>query len=227
MNFTTVEVPGTEAVQMLDWYRSRYSTMREYPFLIGDRNELERVAELPEFDEDERDAAEIIQTSMQIDIADWVRRRQNEAEEEGWFSTGKVLGDWPGEVSEKGSISLHATITSGRIKPTVFIGLASIEEPWHLPAVLRYGGWNACPEPEVHCAFYRYWQQNYGAEITGASFDIIECALQQPPKDSDGAIKLAWEQYWYCGDIVDQGCGSVSKLAATLLNSPYWFFWWD
>ena len=28
-------------------------------------------------------------------------------------------------------------------------------------------------------------------------------------------------------DIVEQGCGSVSYLAATLINSPYWYFWWD
>jgi hypothetical protein len=28
-------------------------------------------------------------------------------------------------------------------------------------------------------------------------------------------------------DIVDQGCESISNLAATLLNSPYWYFWWD
>jgi hypothetical protein len=40
-------------------------------------------------------------------------------------------------------------------------------------------------------------------------------------------MALAWEQYWYCLDIVDQGVGSVSALAATLLNSTYWYFWWD
>jgi hypothetical protein len=29
------------------------------------------------------------------------------------------------------------------------------------------------------------------------------------------------------GFIVDQGVGDVSTLAATLINSKYWYFWWD
>ncbi|MBL8817724.1 MAG: DUF4253 domain-containing protein [Planctomyces sp.] len=29
------------------------------------------------------------------------------------------------------------------------------------------------------------------------------------------------------GDIVEQGCESISNLAATLVNSGYWYFWWD
>ncbi|WP_408057982.1 DUF4253 domain-containing protein [Undibacterium flavidum] len=28
-------------------------------------------------------------------------------------------------------------------------------------------------------------------------------------------------------DIVDQGCETISKLAATLLNSEVWYFWWN
>jgi hypothetical protein len=38
---------------------------------------------------------------------------------------------------------------------------------------------------------------------------------------------LAREQYLYCSDIVWQGVGSVSNLSKTLLNSNYWYFWWD
>jgi uncharacterized protein DUF4253 len=59
------------------------------------------------------------------------------------------------------------------------------------------------------------------------SGDIVECAVTRPPTDRNAATILAWEQYWYCVDIVEQGCESVSNLAATLLNSPYWYFWWD
>jgi hypothetical protein len=31
----------------------------------------------------------------------------------------------------------------------------------------------------------------------------------------------------YCPDIVEQGVESVSALAAHLLDSPLWYFWWD
>ena len=54
------------------------------------------------------------------------------------------------------------------------------------------------------------------------SGDIVECAVTKPPTDRNAATILAWEQYWYC-----VGSESVSNLAATLLNLPYWYFWWD
>ena len=40
-------------------------------------------------------------------------------------------------------------------------------------------------------------------------------------------MALAWEQFLFCEDIVSQGVETISNLGATLLNSPYWFFWWD
>ncbi|MBI5726174.1 MAG: DUF4253 domain-containing protein [Planctomycetes bacterium] len=96
-----------------------------------------------------------------------------------------------------------------------------------MPAFLKCGAWNECPEAAVHCAFHREWQAEFGAEITGMSGDIVECTVANPPLNKEVAIKLAWQQYWYCADIVGQGCESISNLAATLLNSPYWYFWWD
>ena len=39
------------------------------------------------------------------------------------------------------------------------------------------------------------------------------------------APALAREQSTYCGDIVSQGVGSVTKLAAVLLDAPAWHFW--
>lgn len=126
-----------------------------------------------------------------------------------------------------GSITLHKEIRSGKIKPKVYLGLAKIEQPWHLPAAIHFGGWNACPSADEHCALHRSWQERFGAEITGMSGDVVECVVRKPPRDRKAALDVAWEQYWYCNDIVDQGCESISNLAATLLNSPYWYFWWD
>jgi len=71
----------------------------------------------------------------------------------------------------------------------------------------------------VHCAINQYWQKEFGAEIVGVSSDVIECIVKNPPRDKETAIKLAWQQYWYCADIVVQGCESIANLAATLLNA--------
>lgn len=224
MSFTTLKVPGPAAIETLESRRHAYPQSGEYPFLIGDANELERVREAAEYNK--QDVEELVRESLSLDLSSWLGERREEAEEYE-FSEDDALGEWPGEVSEKGSISLHFDVLSRKIKKEVFLGLARIEQPWQLPAVLKYGAWNDCPSPEVHCAFHRKWQSEFGAEIVGVSGDIIECAVKNPPRDKAAAIELAWQQYWYCADIVEQGCETVSNLAATLINSRYWYFWWD
>lgn len=224
MEFTTIRIPGADALRILNEYRSHYPATGKYPFLIGDREELERIEQSAEFNEQAPGA--IIRTSFEIKTAEWIAEQRKE-HEEFEFSSVETLGEWPGETLEKGSIGLHKDIVSGRVQPEIYLGLANIEKPWHLPAMLKYGGWNDCPEPEVHCAFYREWGERFGAEITGISADVVECVVRTPPTDRKNATILAWEQYWYCADIVEQGCDSVSNLAATLMNSPYWYFWWD
>mgnify|MGYP002624331978 CR=1 FL=1 len=224
MTFTTDNIAGTDAIPELESRRARYAETGIYPFLIGGAEELDRVRESAEFNNQTSD--DIICGALEVKREAWIAKHRAEAEEFE-FSPEDVYGRWPGERSDKGAVSLHRDVLSGRIKRNVFLGSTPIKEPWHLPAVLKYGGWNDCPEPEVHCAFFHQWQAEYGAEIAGMSGDVIECIVGRPPRDQTAAIELAWQQYWYCSDIVEQGCGSVSSLAATLLNSPYWYFWWD
>jgi hypothetical protein len=224
MTLQTLQVRGTDALRLLDEHRARYPQTGLYPFLIGDDEDLARLREATEFNDGE--PGEIIEASLGVNLARWIAGRREEAEEYE-FSPEEVLGEWPAEMPEKGSIGLHTDILTGRVKPTVYFGLAPIAQPWHLPAFVHYGAWNECPEPEVHCAFHRAWFERFGAEITGLSGDTVECLVRRPPATREAALALAWEQYWYCQDIVEQGCGSVSDLAATLLDSPYWFFWWD
>ncbi|HEX7378483.1 MAG TPA: DUF4253 domain-containing protein [Pirellulales bacterium] len=174
----------------------------------------------------EQDAEAIIAASLEIAPMQWIAERRREAEA-CEFSEDELLGEWPDEVLDNGSIMLHTDILTGKTKPETFLGLARIEQPWHLAAAVRFGGWNACPTPEEHCALHREWQEQYGAEITGMSSDVVECSVRKPPTYRESASVLAWQQYWYCEDIVVQGVGTISRLAGTLLNSHYWYFWWD
>jgi hypothetical protein len=57
MDFTTLKVPGGDAVRLLNEHRLRYPATRLYPFLVGDAEELERVKKAAEFKE--HDAAAI------------------------------------------------------------------------------------------------------------------------------------------------------------------------
>ena len=73
-----------------------------------------------------------------------------------WYSE---LGEWPGDIAQKGAISIHRDILTGELRPEVYLGSAKIAQPWHLSAVLKYGGWNDCPDPLVHCVMHQYWQK--------------------------------------------------------------------
>ena len=223
-SFTTITVDGPDAVETLMARRKQFPTTGEYPFLIGDEEGLDRVNESAECED--RSVEAILEASETVDLDGWIAGRRAEVAEYG-FTEAEVQGTWPAEVPGVGELSLHRDILTGDIWPKVILGLASLKQPWELPAVLKYGGWNDCPAPEGHCAFFRKWQQEYGAQIAGVSGDVIECVVSNPPLDQETAYELAWEQYWYCADIVEQGCETVSDLAATVLESSYWYFWWD
>jgi hypothetical protein len=57
--------------------------------------------------------------------------------------------------------------------------------------------------------------------------DVVESYVLEAPAEKDAAAALALEQYAYCCDIVEQGAGTLGKLASALLASKYWYFWWD
>ncbi len=224
MSFTTLEVAGADALRVVDDRRARFGTTGEYPFLIGERRELQLLRDAAQ--SEERAFDEILRAAGEVNVAAWLAGRRKEADEYE-FNEAETLGEWPEAGVEKGAPSLHRDILTGNLHPLVCIGLAKLVEPWQLPAVARFGNWNDCPDAAEHAAFHRRWAEQYGAEIVGMSHDIIECTVKRPPRSRGAALALAWEQFWYCSDIVEQGVGSVSALAATLLESPYWYFWWD
>jgi hypothetical protein len=224
MNITTQLVAGSEAVRILEGLRVEYRSTGNYPFMIGDAEDWERARESMQLEQ--RGFEEIIRSSYDVDILAWLAERRKEAAEYD-FSDEEAIGEWPDEDQGSMSLTIHTHLSTGEYKAEVLIGTVALEQPWHLPAALNYGAWNDCPSPEVHCAFHRHWFERFGAEICGMSGDVVECIVARPPTEQAPAMNLAWEQYWYCQDIVDQGCESISNLGATLLDSPYWYFWWD
>jgi hypothetical protein len=96
-----------------------------------------------------------------------------------------------------------------------------------IPAYLNWGNWNGCPAPEYHIAALRPWRDPFGAELIGLSHDVMNIRVKRRPETRNAALDLAREQYVYCSDIVDQGVETLSALAAVLMQSDWWYFWWD
>ncbi|MEL7447284.1 MAG: DUF4253 domain-containing protein, partial [Pseudomonadota bacterium] len=81
--------------------------------------------------------------------------------------------------------------------------------------------------PKYHVAAMRSWQERFGARLVGMSNDVLNIRVQRRPETKAEALELAIEHYAYCSDIVDQGVGQVEVLAASYLESDWWYFWWD
>ncbi len=195
--------------------------------VCGEPEEQNLLDEQIEYNNDKTDI--IIKSSGMIDVPTWFREREKqllEDFEEDEFDINEVKGVWPGNIKGQ-PLLLHRDISSQELLPSVLVASLSVASSWEIPAHFKYGNWNECTEPEAHCAIWRYWYNKYGAEIVGVSHDVIEAIVQKPPQTERAAMELAWEQYLYCNDIVDQGVESVSNLGGTLINHDSWYFWWD
>ena len=114
-----------------------------------------------------------------------------------------------------------------RLKSEVHVALVDVASPEHVFARLGFGDWNACPAPQVHVAWHARWRALCGAEPIAVCGDTVECTVARPPTTQAVARALAKEQNAYCPDLVEQGAGSIGKLASSLLEAPAWTFWWD
>jgi uncharacterized protein DUF4253 len=140
---------------------------------------------------------------------------------------GAPLGEWPSEVDGSPGLSVACEVGTGKPLRRCHIALIPTEDWTTIPAHLNWGGWNACPHPEYHVAALRSWRDRFGAELAGLAFDTMNLKVARPPATRAAALDLAREQYAYCNDIVDQGVGTLSRLAASLAAHDWWFFWWD
>ncbi|MDN3639643.1 DUF4253 domain-containing protein [Simiduia curdlanivorans] len=172
----------------------------------------------------------ILARALKIDVEAWLNARRVEVEA-GAVDDGVALTDlsgaWPSETVEQAGFSLAHDMMTGQLHTRLVGARVKADEAWQIPAHFHFGGWNECPAPDVQCAIWRYWQAQYGAHIVAVSNDVIEAYVERPPKTEAEAMALAWQQYYYCADIVDQGVETVTSLAASLLGNSVWFFWWD
>jgi catechol 2,3-dioxygenase-like lactoylglutathione lyase family enzyme len=223
-----VSVPGYAAVECWRTVRRLVGKAKHWPVLIGNSDELDLHREIHEFQDES--VEEILRSAARLDPANWIQQ-QVEANQRLLAEHGEAYqmprGTWPSNAAPGTTFNIPMDNRSGRPFPDVWLLLVPTESSWEVPAFLKFGGFNSCPEPALHVAMLHRWNQEFGAELVGISHDRIELTVQRPPADRDSAVRLAEDQYVYCGDIVDQGVGTVEALAATVLKGTVWYFWWD
>lgn len=212
-----IVVPGNEALGAWDALRQALDPIGYRPLIRGDASEA--AWELPHGSVDQ-----ILLRAAGTDFEDWVAGRYEALSEDDALPE---LGEWPDDVEPNASFMLPYDVLDGEPHERVGMVLIPAQPAPNVLAAIAWGGWNSCPLPEVHISAARIWAERHGAELVGASSDILEFVVGEPPQTQEAAMALAKEQYAYCPDIVDQGVGTIAALAATLLDAPVWYFWWD
>jgi hypothetical protein len=234
--FPLVTVHGNAA--LAEWERQRKKP-GIWPVVIGSDEDLATIAEGID-DLDEHDVAAILGAAAALDHPEGLRARKRAEDEAArkWLAdngrAGDVepdhqpeLGAWPARVDTGLALTVTEDILKRRPLDRVHIALIPATNGWEAIAHLKWGGWNDNPSAEYHVAALKAWHERYGAELVGLNGDTMNLRVAHRPATREEALDLAREQYLYCADIVDQGVGTLSALAATLMENDWWFFWWD
>jgi hypothetical protein len=219
--FPTISVPGALAEQKLLQMRMELAPRGLLPVIIGDEESASRLVEI--WDDDfSFDLSRRL--ALEMNPKTWFQQRFDDDPEAYESLSDETIypnGAFPMD-------QLHAGFDhAGKPLKEVFIAQLPTADYWTIPLHLRFGSWNACPEPSEHAMMAKHWGELYGAKIAAVTADTVEYTVERQPKSAEEGAVLAREQYLYCSDIVDQGVGSVMTLCEALRDSTRWFFWWD
>lgn len=236
---------GSQAIQLWRKLRELVSETEHWPVLVGAEEDLNALREQVQFS-DFGTTEEIIDRGLAFDGIQWFNQEHEELIDELLEFGGQLYsasaeeslggreefrgisrGPWLGESSPRHGFSIPTDVVTGEPLPRVHLALVPTTTCWHIPAYLRFGAWNECPQPEEHVGLMKFWQRCWGPEVVGITHDVVEMSVGNPPLNKVEALKLAKQQYLYCKDIVDQGTQTLESLAACLLGDTSWFFWWD
>jgi len=210
-----IKVAGKDALTELQKYRKDFDHTQLYPFIVGTDDELATFREYLSPPED--GGAAYIAEAATINAAEWLKSK-----------APKSRTAWPKKpIQPITAFSSLYDVLSNVLKPEVNIAFVQVQNSWEVFAKLGYGDWNDCPAPHIHVALHHYWAETYKSSPIAISSDIVECYAPLAPSEQKDALKLAREHFAYCYDIVEQGTGTVGKLASSLQGSKIWYFWWD
>lgn len=187
--------------------------------------EIRRPAEHILKDAESLDAAILVQELKEY-LAK-VEEEKKELDGEVYFGLEEREGSW--EVAIKRDRSRHNpefhAHKDNRQRPMEHVLMAEIEveNPWDVLAHFEYRVWYESLYLKEQCAMWRSWYEQYDAHVVSTTHEYLEAKVLKPPTTKEQAMELAWQHYYYCSDIVD----IIADHAVSLLNSEYWYFWWD
>lgn len=133
-------------------------------------------------------------------------------------------GVWPEEASlHKGPSILRDM--NGAFHERAFIAVLPTDQAWAAPAYLNWSSPNHGIFPNQHVAQLRNWHARYGAQLVSLG-ETMELRAERKPATRKEALRLAREHWYYAPDTFG-GSMTLEEVAAYLMASDWWSFWWD
>jgi uncharacterized protein DUF4253 len=128
--------------------------------------------------------------------------------------------------------------------PPAYLGLVSADRPADVPAIV---GWSVfgvdfydpdddAPDQEFYPpgarslqigAVLRSWEDRFGARLLRIGGDaVLHVLVERPPRTLEPAWHVAAELHAFADEVTGTD-GTVSSIAAHLVGTPIWQFWWD
>jgi hypothetical protein len=96
--------------------------------------------------------------------------------------------------------------------------------------VLPLIGW-ACTDQRqdalLIAAVLRSWEDRFGARLLQVGWAEIRLIVERPPRTLPEARAVAAEHFAFADECGGQGLSTVPAIAPSLINAPFWSFWWD
>ena len=95
-----------------------------------------------------------------------------------------------------------------------------------LPRLGWVGACNSRTSVEI-AAVLRSWENRFGARLLEVGFADIRLLVSRPPRTLEAAQQIAAEHFAFCDAAGRTGLSGVGEIAPSLVNNPFWDFWWD
>ena len=95
--------------------------------------------------------------------------------------------------------------------------------------VLPLIGWTPSDQSDAMpiAAVVRSWEHRFGARLLRVGFAEISLLIERPPRSLEHAQRIAAEHFAFCDECAGQGLHDIPAIAANLMKTPIWTFWWD
>ncbi|PIQ25586.1 hypothetical protein COW36_21320 [bacterium (Candidatus Blackallbacteria) CG17_big_fil_post_rev_8_21_14_2_50_48_46] len=224
-----LSLPGKTAIETWQKLRAFTPEAGYWPVLLGPVSDLELLKNSWSFTDSLPSPQAVLKSAASLDLQKWLAAHASEEDLELDLDEFDEFAEFftPENMQPQHHYAIHVDILSRQPYAEVLLALVPTPHSWEVPAWLHTGGWNACPDSDVHIRLMETWFVRYGAELVSHSHDLIELRIARPVQNLDEARELARLQYAYCPDIVEQGVQTLENLALTLIDSTVWYFWWD